>query len=400
MIDQMDDALTAAMAMAMAMLARSLADLEPALRTPIERAIAKRSVSLLDVHRARILPIGFEPESDQVPPLAQALAVQRSAVLAAAALPIQATGDSNMSRLCRTLVLSSAFTAMMAALPAAAQTVLRYANYIPPGHLLRVKIFDPWIAEVVEIPFMGERAELIAPAYCDFSTNELQRHGKFAATRVLSIFTNTPPNVYTSKRQICTLDDFKGVKLRTSSASMAQSAALPGGVPVIKPVTEIHEMVNGGLVDSALFPPLVHKSFKLTQALPRMTTAPGGISCSAIASIINEAQWKTLAMADRDATMKISREAMARRAGQGCDEASRDATDGMRKARNPVQALSSPAMAKMKQRLQPLQQGWIERARNKGEPNPAAGAGGTAQAHRGVEVSRCPPATGVLWSVA
>lgn len=328
-----------------------------------------------------------------------------------------------MSRLRRTLVLSGAITAMLAALPAAAQTVLRYSNYIPPGHVLRVKIFDPWIAEVekvtagrvkvemlpkvvgtvagqydvvrdgladiavvvpsytpgkfdlaeiVEIPFMGERAELIAPAFYNFYTNNLQRHGEFAGTHLLSIFTNTPPNVYTSKRQIRTLDDFKGAKLRTSSASMAQSVTLLGGVPVIKPVTEIYEMVNGGLVDGALFPALDHKSFKLTQALPRVTTVPGGISCSAIAFIINEAKWKTLSAADRDAIMKISGEALARRAGQGYDEASREATEEMRKAGNTVEALSAPVMAEMKQRLQPVEQGWIERARKKGVADPAA----------------------------
>ncbi len=67
------DALTAAIAV----LVRSVAVADEARRRPIERAIVIASRALLDVQRAWFLPIGFEPDPDRVPPLAQALAAVR-----------------------------------------------------------------------------------------------------------------------------------------------------------------------------------------------------------------------------------------------------------------------------------------------------------------------------------
>jgi TRAP-type C4-dicarboxylate transport system substrate-binding protein len=306
---------------------------------------------------------------------------------------------------------------------AAAQTVLRYSNFIPPGHVLRVKVFEPWIAdvekvtsgrvkvemlpkvvgtvagqhdvvrdgladvavvvpsyspgkfdltEIVEVPFQGDRAEIVSPAFFNFYEKHLAKYNEFQGTHVLTIFTNTPPSLYTAKRQVKTVDDFKGIKLRTSSVSMAQSVSLLGGVPVIKPVTDIYEMVNGGLVDGALFPPVDHKSFKLTQLLTRVTEISGGISCSAVALIINEAKWKSISAADREAIMKISGAHMARIAGKGYDDESRAANEELKKAGGSFEVLSAQTVAEIKKRLQPVEQSWAERARKKGMADPAA----------------------------
>jgi TRAP-type transport system periplasmic protein len=224
----------------------------------------------------------------------------------------------------------------------------------------------------VEVPFQGDRAELVSPAFFNFYAKNFLRYNEFQGAHVLSIFTNTPPNVYLAKRSIKSVDDFKGLKLRTSSSSMAQTVTLLGGVPVIKPVTDIYEMVSGGLVDGALFPPVDHKSFKLTQLLPNVMEIPGGISCSAVALIINEAKWKSISAADRDAIMKISGEHLARIAGKGYDDESRAATEELRKAGGTVAVLPAPAVAELRKRLQPVEQSWLDRARKKGVSDPGA----------------------------
>lgn len=330
---------------------------------------------------------------------------------------------SSLRRFAGTLSFASVVFAALAA-PAQAQVVLRYSNYIPAGHVLREKVFDPWVVEVekitggrvkiemlpkvvgtvagqydvvrdgladiavvvpsyspgrfdlteiVEVPFMGDRGEVLAPAYNDFYTKNLARYNELAGAHIISIFTNTPPLLFTTKRvTLKSIDDFKGLKLRTSSASMAQSVSLLGGVPVIKPVTEIYEMVSGGLVDGAFFPALDHKSFKLTQPLPRGTEMVGGISVSAIAFLMNEAKWQAISPADRESISKISGATMARLAGKAYDDASRDALEELRKSGGTVEPASSKTMADIKQRLQPVEQSWIERARKKGVADPAA----------------------------
>ena len=305
---------------------------------------------------------------------------------------------------------------------ASAQTVLRYSNYIPPTHILRAQVFDPWIAnvekvtagrvkitmlpkvvgtvagqydvvkdgladiavvvpsytpgrfdltEIVEIPFLGDRAELVAPVFHNFYTKNLLKHGEFSGAHVLSIFTNTPPLLFTAKRSLKTIDDFNGMKLRTSSASMAQSVTLLGGVPIIKPVTDIYEMVSSGLVDGAFFPAVDHKSFKLTQTLPKASFFPNGISCSAIALVINESKWQAISPTDREAIMKISGEAMASTAGKAYDDAGREALEELRKSGGSLDTVPAEMVAELKKKLQPVEQAWLEKAKKKGLADPA-----------------------------
>jgi TRAP-type C4-dicarboxylate transport system substrate-binding protein len=306
------------------------------------------------------------------------------------------------------MAIASVLGASMLLQHASAQTVLRYSNYIPPAHILRSQVFDPWIAnvekvtngrvkidmmpkvvgtvagqydvvrdgladiavvvpsytpgrfdltEIVEIPFMGDRAELVAPVFHNFYSKTLLKYGEFSGTHVLSIFTNTPPLLFTAKRALKSIEDFNGMKLRTSSSSMAQSVTLLGGVPIIKPVTEIYEMVSGGLVDGAFFPAVDHKSFKLTQSLPKANFLPSGISCSAIALVINESKWQTIS---------------ARTAGKAYDDAGREALDDLRKSGGSVDTVSPEMLADLKKKLQPVEQTWIEKAKKKGMADPAA----------------------------
>lgn len=327
-----------------------------------------------------------------------------------------------MKPLFKKLAIALTFgSAMM--MEASAQTVLRYSNFIPPNHILRVHVFDPWIAnvekvtngrvkiemapkvigavagqfdvvrdgladvavvvpsytpgrfdltEIIEIPFMGDRAELVAPVFHNFYTNNLLKYGEFNGVHVLSIFTNTPPLMFTAKRVPKSADDMRGMKLRTSSASMAQTVTLLGGVPIIKPVTEIYEMVASGLVDGGFFPAVDHKSFKLTQTLPKATVFPSGISCSAVALIINESKWKTISAADREAIGKISGEAMARIAGKAYDDGGNEVLDELRKGGGSVDTVSAEMMTELKKRLLPVEQTWAEKAKKKGLADPAA----------------------------
>ena len=61
---------------ALSVLVRSVADADPVLRQRVERTVVAASKSLFDVQRAWYLPIGFEPDPDQVPSIETALAAR------------------------------------------------------------------------------------------------------------------------------------------------------------------------------------------------------------------------------------------------------------------------------------------------------------------------------------
>jgi hypothetical protein len=57
-------------------LVRSVANVQPNLRSPIERLVLAASKRLLDVQRAFYLPIGFEPDPKLVSTIDSALATR------------------------------------------------------------------------------------------------------------------------------------------------------------------------------------------------------------------------------------------------------------------------------------------------------------------------------------
>ena len=62
------------------------------------------------------------------------------------------------------------------------------------------------------------------------------------------------PSVIHSKREIKSIDDFKGMKMRTANATQARYASTLGSVIVPVPAPEARDAIEKGVADSILFP--------------------------------------------------------------------------------------------------------------------------------------------------
>lgn len=308
-----------------------------------------------------------------------------------------------------------------AALPAAAQTVLRYSNWLPVGYMVRAQILEPWMADVekvtqgrvkvettpkvvgtvagqfdvvrdgladlalivpgytpgrfelvegLEMPFLGDVPEARSPATWRIWDKDLKRFDEFKGVQVLSVFTGNAAQFFTSKKELKTIDDFKGVKLRSPQPATTQAITLLGGVPVLKPVPEIYELASSGVIDGGVITPETIIGFKLDGVLKRMTYLPGGVANTVLLWAINPAKWATIAKADQEAILKVSGEAMAKLAGKAHGDAYRASLDQFTKAGNVVEKLSPAVVEQIKVRIKPVETEWVERAKKKGLANP------------------------------
>ena len=309
------------------------------------------------------------------------------------------------------------------ALPAFGQTVLRYSNWLPAGHPLRTQVMDPWaedvaratqgrvkvdaspkvigtvagqfdavtdgladvvlfvpsysagrfeLTELMELPFLAEKAAVRSPATYRFYTEHMAKYDEYKGSVVLSVFTGPALHVSTAKRPIRSIEDFQGLKLRSPSPTSSQVITLLGGTPVLKPATEIYEMVSSGVLDGAVFTIPDALSFKLTSLLPHVYLTPGGLGATVIVLAINPAKWKTLGEADQKAIMSVSGEKVARAVGTSYDIVEAESLDATRKAGGTVETFNPAMVAAMKQRLAPIEQAAIDKARKKGVADPVA----------------------------
>lgn len=227
------------------------------------------------------------------------------------------------------------------------------------------------LTSVAELPFLGNSAEITSVAY----QRIFDRHEAFArehkGLKVLSVFTHGPADIYLSKRPIKALADLDGLKFRVGGGVVKDVAKLIGASAILKPSVESYELMSAGVVDGVFFPAESVPVYRLEKFIKYRTNIPGGLYNTSFAMFMNEGTWGRLSVADRTAIDKLSGESLARRIGRewdAADQRGRAALDAIGVDSSP----SAPALVEsIRQKTQPLEQQWVDAAKQKGLPNAA-----------------------------
>jgi len=106
--------------------------------------------------------------------------------------------------------------------------------------------------EIFELPFMMTNAGATSRAAWDFAHKYAQE--EFKDVKLLAIHVHGPGNIFTRRKAITSLDDFKGMKLRAPTRLTNKMLALLGASPVGMPVPQVPEALSKGVIDGAVIP--------------------------------------------------------------------------------------------------------------------------------------------------
>jgi TRAP-type C4-dicarboxylate transport system substrate-binding protein len=129
------------------------------------------------------------------------------------------------------------------------------------------------ITDLFELPYIAGSAEATTQALQEFSATYLKE--EYAQVHPLLFHVPTPGLFHTASKQIKTMDDLKGLKIRTPSAIVTQSLEALGATPVGMPVPEVPQAMATEVIDGAVVPWEVVKSLRLHE-LTKFHTQPGG----------------------------------------------------------------------------------------------------------------------------
>ena len=117
------------------------------------------------------------------------------------------------------------------------------------------------LMEVFELPFMTNSAEVGAAAAWDY----LQKNAlkEFPGTKILATWVHDEGYVHTASRQVKSLEDFKGLKMRAPTRQTNKLLARLGAAPVGMPVTGVADALSKGTIDGFALPWEVIPAFKL-----------------------------------------------------------------------------------------------------------------------------------------
>lgn len=140
---------------------------------------------------------------------------------------------------------------------------------------------------------------------------ELQEEFHKYGVKGLSGTTTPAYDVATVKKPVHSLEDLKGLKLKTAGGIYDNIAKRYGIVPVSIPATETYEAIQRGVVDGVVFNYPSIRSYHLNDLIKYITN---GMRCGGypLAIIISEKSWAKLPKDIQEAVAKATRAAVAR----------------------------------------------------------------------------------------
>ncbi|MCF8095231.1 MAG: TRAP transporter substrate-binding protein [Desulfobacteraceae bacterium] len=222
------------------------------------------------------------------------------------------------------------------------------------------------LTTVIELPFMVETAEeasvTIWKAYEKFPAFQKE----YEDTKLLMLSPHPPGFFATMDTPIRTLDDLKGLKIKTASSFTTEALKIFGSVPVTQPVTETYTSLERGVVDGVVSPFSGIVTFNLHELLNYYT--PANFYSLVFWMAMNKSTFNSLPQDIQKVIEDNSGLTLSRLHGKSFDK-TRAATkkvaieSGMEKIEFP-----ESERKKLVELTEPLKQEWIEDMEKKGLP--------------------------------
>ena len=257
---------------------------------------------------------------------------------------------------CAILVTMATFFSLSVPIWAQEKVVkLRYSNFFPPTHPAS-KLVEQWINEIdkrtnghVKITYFPGNTLTpptqtydsvmkgiadIGQSLCSYTpgrfplmevtglplgvtsgyqstklANELYKKFKpkeFEDTKIM-YFHAPPPGIIHTKKVVGSIDEIKGLRIKTN-ADVADIISALGGIPVTMPITECYDAISKGLLDGAFLPLETMKTFRFAEVL-KCTIENYAVSPSSPFFVaMNLDKWNSISGEDQQIIEKINGE--------------------------------------------------------------------------------------------
>lgn len=228
------------------------------------------------------------------------------------------------------------------------------------------------LADAVALPFIGDSAEAIGVAYWRTHNKFFAGTEKYPGVHLLTLTAVAPYHVYTIEKKIETIDDFAGLKLRSTGAISPRIAEAIGAVPVPINLTEMYDALSKKILDGALNNDDQMRAFGVIEFVKNRLAIPGGLLGTPLYLVINEAKWNQISPEDQKAIMELAGEKLGAKLGRLADISAAQGVKQMEAQGTVLTTASDQLMGELKSRLKPIEDEWVAKAKELGVDGSAA----------------------------
>jgi TRAP-type C4-dicarboxylate transport system substrate-binding protein len=161
------------------------------------------------------------------------------------------------------------------------------------------------LSDVITLPSLpfktGEKgAEVLWKLYEKFP--EIQK--EYKDVHVLMLWTSGPYFLITSKKQVKTLEDIKGLKIRVAGGPPTDQMKAVGAVPTLIPMPDNYLSLDKGVIDGMGAPWEATYAFRLYEVVKYYTMVP--LSAVYFSMSVNKEKWDNLPKDVKDAITSVS----------------------------------------------------------------------------------------------
>lgn len=161
------------------------------------------------------------------------------------------------------------------------------------------------LADVITLPGLPMKSaekgsEVLWRLYEKFPA--IQR--EFSEVQPLALWTSNPYFLLTTKKQVKTLEDLKGLKIRVTGGPPTEQMKALGAVPTPIPMPDMYQALDKGVVDGMGAPWEAVQGFRLYEVAKYYTMVP--LSAVYFSLCGNKQKWASLPQDVRDAIMSVS----------------------------------------------------------------------------------------------
>ncbi len=227
------------------------------------------------------------------------------------------------------------------------------------------------MSEVFDLPFTMTNAEATSRAAWDFTQTYAQH--EFKDVKVLAVHVHGPGYLFTTKKQMKSMEDFKGMKFRAPTRLTNKMLAAMGATPVGMPVPAVPEALSKGVIEGAVIPYQVVPSIKVNELVKYAAeTDPkfNALYTTVFTIAMNKAKYDSLPADLKkviDANSGIEFSAMAGRVQEADDGPGREKTKASGVTINVIPATE---LAKWKKATDALDDEWMANMTKAGHDGP------------------------------
>jgi TRAP-type C4-dicarboxylate transport system substrate-binding protein len=191
---------------------------------------------------------------------------------------------------------------------------------------------------------------------------------ELADTHVLYLHAHGP-GILASKKQVRTMDDLKGLKVRATGLSSKIVEAL-GATPLAFGQQETYEALQKGVVDATLCPIETLKGWKQGEAIQYVLDSTVLGYTTAMFVVMNKDKWEKLPRDIQEVFTTVSKEWIAKH-GEAWDQADKEGRDFVTQLKREFVPLSEAEQQRWKTSVKPIIEDFVKRAKDKNLPGDA-----------------------------